>query len=752
MNQYRLPRQPFKCGNSPTGESCPVGPVHGRCTLSQSDPAGKECRPLRTLIWWSRSIQVCATLIALIGVSLAWSNLGGKQSLAPGPLSSAHAQLLVAAHHGNNSELAIPAESRCASCHPGNETKTAKLKQSDLCLKCHIQEMPDAVYGSPHDLHGKSLEELVANGDRPNTQSTWAKLVSRSPIDWQNQSSECSQCHREHQGSAQNLNEMTSERCQACHRNAFHSFSSDHPEFKDYPYGRTTNIEFDHVKHRDLHFSKKAATFDCKTCHIQSDQVGVVGQVFRSVAFEQACASCHTQPIKSAIQDGLIVLQIPSINRKEMKSFGSDILGWPMQASLLTDGVVPPIMRMLIESEPGGVELLRELPVSGRLVELDVADPQGRATLLKLSDMTKQLMQKLANEGQPGFRSAVENLLSKSGTLASALPSNSKKLPNDWLDRFASGIPPDLFRAAWDEWFEQANSPIALGQNVPNRVPSIQVSGKSSGDEDDLLTGNEESLLNPIDNSLLSNDPKSLMAPAGKGVSKSERFKDSRAWDQLAFGGWMIDRQRMAIVYVPIGHADPWLSRWIELEELRQTQSPNHRISLAQQCRQCHALSSQNRSVKPEVSGKALAAGSSMIKKTSAANAVPLIKSDEPLAQSNWSVAFRKANQSSFSQQLPSEERENACWKSEKRAANLRQITKFDHTPHLTLPKLSDCQSCHQLNPNNTLASRQTEFSPMQKSQCTDCHQKNAAGESCTQCHDYHVGIKGWIEGRPARP
>ena len=700
MNQYRLPRQPFKCGNSPTGEPCSIGPVHGQCTLSQSDPAGKECRPLRTLIWWSRSIQVCATLIALIGVSLAWSNLGGKQSLAPGPLSSAHAQLLVAAHHGNNTELAIPAESRCASCHPGNETKTATVKQSDLCLKCHIQELPDAVHGSPHDLHGKSLEELVANGDRPNTKSIWAKLVSRSPIAWQNQSSECSQCHREHQGSSQSLNEMTSERCQACHRNAFHSFSSDHPEFKDYPYGRTKNIEFDHVKHRDSHFSKTAATFDCKTCHVQSDQVGVVGQVFRSVAFEQACASCHTQPIKSAIQDGLIVLQIPSINRKEMKSFGSDILGWPMQASLLTDGVVPPIMRMLIESEPGGVELLNELPVSGRLVELDVADPQGRATLLKLSDMTKQLMQKLANEGQPGFRSAVENLLSTSGALASALPSQSKALPNAWLDRFASGIPPDLFRAAWDEWFEQANSPIALGQNAPKGaivrkgLPSIQASGKSSDDEDDLLTGNEESLLNPTDNSLLSDDPKSLMAPAGKGVSKSERFKDSRAWDQLAFGGWMIDRQRMAIVYVTSGHADPWLSRWIELENLRQTTSPNHKISLAQQCRQCHALSSLNRS----------------------------------------------------------DERENACWKSEKRAANLRQITKFDHTPHLTLPKLSDCQSCHQLNPNNTLASRQTEFSPMQKSQCTDCHQKNAAGESCTQCHDYHVGNKGWIEGRPARP
>jgi Zn finger protein HypA/HybF involved in hydrogenase expression len=708
MNHYRLPRQPFKCGNSPTGEPCPFGPVRGRCSQSKSDSNSKDCRPLRTLIWWSRSIQVSATLLALIAVSLAWSNLGGKQSLAPGPLSRAHAQLLVAAHHNNDGELGILAESRCASCHPGGHAATVGAMQSDLCLKCHIQEMPDAVHGSPHDLHGKSLEELVANGDRLSTKSNWTKLVNRSPIAWQNQSLECSQCHREHQGATHDLNEMTSERCQACHRNAFHSFSSDHPEFKDYPYGRTKSVEFDHVKHRDLHFSKKSAAFDCKTCHVQSGQVGVVGQVFRSVAFEQACASCHTEPIKSATQDGLIVLQIPSINLKEMKGFGEEILNWPMQASLLTDGAIPPIMRMLIESEPGGIALLGELPASGRLVELDTTDSRSRATLVKLSVMTKQLMQKLANEGQPGFRSAVENLLSTSGPLTSTLPSESKATPNSWLDRFASGIPPDLFRAAWNEWFEAGVVAPAIGQTVAHASSTFPSTRSPRGD-DDLLLGN--------DDNLLSNDPNSLVTPSAIGNSKSERFKDSRSWDQLAFGGWMIDRQRMAIVYVPNGHADPWLSRWIELEEQRQGTLPEHKIALAHQCRQCHSLSSLN-------------------------------QSNSPVSKSNRSVSFREANQSKFRLQMLSGEHENACWKSEKRAANLRQITKFDHTPHLTLPRLSDCRTCHQLNANSSPVFHQPEFAPMKKSQCTDCHQKNAAGESCTQCHDYHVGIKGWTQGQ----
>ena len=707
MKHYRLPGQAFKCGNSPTGEPCPVGPIGGRCSQILSDPTNQGCRPLRTLIWWSRTVRLSATLVALIGVSLAWSNLGGKQSLAPGPLSKSHAQLLVAIQLGD----------RCAACHAGQSLASAST-QSDLCLKCHIHEMPDAGYGSPHDLHGKSLDELVAHGNRPTTKSSLAKLVSRSPIAWKDNATQCSQCHREHQGSMQDLTEMTSARCQACHRDQFHSFATDHPEFENYPFDRRTkSIEFDHTKHRDLHFTKKSANFDCKSCHVQTEQVGVVGQVFRSVSFEHACEACHKEPIKSAIQDGLIVLQIPSINRKELLSVGADIGSWPTQASQLTDGVVPSVMRLLIESEPGGIELLNELPANGRLVELDIKQEQARSTLVKLSEMTRQLMKKLANEGQPGFRSTVEKLVTTSGPMQSNV-SSPRQSP--WLDRFSSGIPPDLFRAAWSEWFEdRKTTPLAI-QKAPLSPSNVHLSASLRFADDDLLSGNDNLLLNS-DNSKIKVD------------STSDRFKDSRAWDQLAFGGWMIDRQRMAIVYVPSGHADEWLSRWIELEEMRQgsypigdSESLKNGIAMASQCRQCHSLQPAN-------------------------------KRDEPLHQDKWSVAFRHANQNPLSQELlDSESGANACWKSKRRAANLRQITKFDHTPHLALPKINDCRTCHQLAPIRTpdasdssealLKSANQEFAPMQKSQCANCHQPNAAGDSCTQCHNYHVGIRGWLE------
>ena len=745
MDHYRLPNQHYQCGNAPNGTPCPLGPIGSKCSNSHSDQeALSSCTPLRTFKWWSQSIQLATALIALFGISLAWSNLGGRKAIAPGSLSRSHAQLLTSFQAENAHSPGIDEANRCAACHPGSDmavSHDAAAKQSELCLKCHVQDMPDAKHGSPHDLHGRALEQLLAVDDANASRPIWGKLASFNSFDWHSQPLECSQCHREHRGGTHDLKEMTSQRCQACHREKYQSFASDHAEFKDYPYGRAKSIAFDHAKHQEVHFTKKGTQFDCRMCHLQSDQVGVVGRVFRSVAFEQACASCHAQPIKSAIQDGLIVLQIPSFNCKELLSSGSDIGKWPEQASLLTDGVIPPVMRLLIESEPGGPELLSELPASGRLVELDPKDERSRVVMMKLASMTKQLLRKLANEGQPGFRGSVERLIATSATQES-VHSISRSSP--WLDQIANGMPPDLFRAAWNEWFEtERPSPIVSQINTqdaiatrpsPVRFSSTIKQAEVKQADDDLLSG-PGSLLKPKDDDLLSGTPSLLQSP-NVANSSPNGFKDSRPFDQLAYGGWMIDRQRMAIVYVPKGHADEWLSRWIELEEMRPSSAP-FRIALAQQCRQCHQLNS----ISAALDASPVASNSWLDDKTS-------LQGQLPTKQAlTWSVAFRQANESSLQQSpmvtaersLPPADQLNACWKSVRRSANIRPITKFDHTPHLTLPSISDCRSCHLLNPTS-LHSKE-EFAPMLKSQCASCHQANAAGDSCTQCHNYHVAL-----------
>ncbi len=125
----------------------------------------------------------------------------------------------------------------------------------------------------------------------------------------------------------------------------------------------------------------------------------------------------------------------------------------------------------------------------------------------------------------------------------------------------------------------------------------------------------------------------------------------------------------------------------------------------------------------------------------------------------------------------------SSAWKSVEKPRNLKTFTQFDHTPHLTLPTLSDCKHCHQFDeekPQSTLRERwqdlaadsarlgnrvspvayesQTcehllgEFQPMRRQQCTACHHPGSASDACTQCHNYHVGNAGylWQSAQPA--
>src|SRR5690606_18244983 len=78
----------------------------------------------------------------------------------------------------------------------------------------------------------------------------------------------------------------------------------------------------------------------------------------------------------------------------------------------------------------------------------------------------------------------------------------------------------------------------------------------------------------------------------------------------------------------------------------------------------------------------------------------------------------------------------------------LRGFTKFSHAPHLLPVELRDCTTCHALAPVPTVdanykgfnpAVHASDFQPISKAMCASCHTRGAVGESCTQCHNYHV-------------
>ncbi len=752
-NQYRTPHARFRCGLSNSGKSCKDGPIGSRC--SQSIDGEDGCVPIRTLRGWRRLVFIASTLLSILLVLILLPSWQRHTAIAPGPLSHAHAQLLHASF--NSGSEAINSNDRCAACHPNTLSSEARALltevhsrsgvapavglQSQLCLNCHLDTMPNGLAGTPHDLVGEDLAELLNS------------VTSSPPKALAKMATECSQCHREHQGNSQMLSQITSERCQACHRTQFDSFAKGHPDFTLYPEASPRSISFDHGKHRDLHFAKKSTSFDCKACHLSDDRTGVVGNIFRSVSFEHACASCHQEPLQTQSTDGVLVLQIPSLDRNVLRQGGVELGPWPVAASQIMDGELSPLWRELIRQAPDGEVILNRLPPSGRLQDIDLENRDQLVNVGKLAEAIRHQLKKLASEGQPGLR----QILEKSEGVPS-LPSRDR-----WLNAFASGVPVDLFRTAHSRWFATNGEDVPSSQGNPQQVggsndlvirqpsrrspPVIlfandartlenqglvenQNEGAPSGDllgGEDLL-GEGDSLLNNSDSLLLDGDD---LLSGGESILnqptplQTAPEKPLKGWEHMPYGGWMIDEARVALVYIPQPHGDRWLSRWIEWSLLQETQNIGTKTGVAgqgivQQCLQCHSMNEST------------------------------FRQDSALDPSSIFLASSRRGRLNSNGDI------DQAWKIQQRPDSFRSITKFNHAPHLTIASLNDCQSCHVLDKVATPDSLSVashgweengrvvhhEFRGMNKTLCATCHQRNGAGDSCTQCHNYHVHSK----------
>ena len=184
----------------------------------------------------------------------------------------------------------------------------------------------------------------------------------------------------------------------------------------------------------------------------------------------------------------------------------------------------------------------------------------------------------------------------------------------------------------------------------------------------------------------------------GAGANSGAQPTRDEVREQVAAGGWFRDGVTMSLRYRPIGHADPWLRAWLDV--LAEAASGPHgklvepllRASMKPtapgQCGSCHSLDRD--------------AGRFVIQWG------PLDVEREP-----------------------------------------RAFTRFSHAPHVMQPKSGDCASCHRLAVGAEVMASYTAddphrfapgFEPMSKAACAACHTPTAAGDSCTQCHQYHGG------------
>lgn len=174
-------------------------------------------------------------------------------------------------------------------------------------------------------------------------------------------------------------------------------------------------------------------------------------------------------------------------------------------------------------------------------------------------------------------------------------------------------------------------------------------------------------------------------------------------------GSWSRDETTFTVRYQPAVHADPVLTAWIEV--LANTPHLEQRpIALA------------------------------MFKELTKSTAPGLCATCHSVEQANAETMV-------------------VNWRTTPRATPQRGFTKFTHDPHLVLPQLNDCASCHAVVDAAIAVTAYADyaphhfvndFKPITKRQCAECHTHTAAGDSCQSCHNYHVeAVEAWRMDMP---
>lgn len=719
------PQRAWVCGYAELGQCCAAGPTaKGLCgraeqgqngqngqhgSQGQRDEQGQRrtpelppCVPRRSHWHQRRSLRMNLAVLTG-GILLLLMSLPSREKhFVPGELSRKHAQIL---------ENTLVSQ-RCGLCHPGSHAgsdiawsllstlASSAGRQDALCMQCHQGHMPTAGAGLPHDL----------------------SPVSDGAPERATEATHCATCHIEHHGRSFDLKAMSDDRCQACHRRKFESFSSGHPDFANYPPERARELAFSHQQHADKHFPQKNRQFDCRQCHLDANGTASSGQVSRSVAFETGCAECHSQPIEAAISGGWALLELPSIEASAAES-EAGLENWPRAARFGFEGTISPVLRALLAADSNALTALKKLPASGRLSELSTFDGARHEVTSALARAIAQLIDDTARDGQAAWRSRLAAVTQTK--LGPALTASDQRL----IEAMIAGLPPDLFRKIQSQWF---SSETTLADNRPQvRLTATHNGGGESLLADDSLLG--EASIAPEDDDLALIAPLAAgdapLASASSSSSSNTEASPFKGATHVSSGGWYLDEPTLALKYMPTGHADQtlaaWTLWWKRIEAAGRSQPP---VSAAAQipggCVACHRLPSP----------------------ASAA------------AAHAWTLA-------------------NA-WKVAQQDPNHKEFTKFNHAPHLSLPAVSDCKYCHVLSGGSAArvagidAARRrvagisaaagglvasnshahlhdgeqqpphvgaSEFEKLQLSQCVACHRPNGANAGCLQCHNYHI-------------
>lgn len=444
---------------------CSRSQVHGGTCETGPDPSGNCCThnigcvPKRNLRS-KRKIFVGCCVAVVTGVLLLgiW-NPNRTDFLAPGGLSANHAQIWSS---GNSSD-------RCVACHAAGAANPISWlvdavsggshigqPQYQKCLACHEDTLGANHALQVHNVSKRTIADVSAKHN--NMASSELKLFS-SPVN-HNGEIACAQCHQEHHGADHHLSAMTDSQCQSCHQGQFKSFETGHPEFTTLLEVSRTKIAFDHFSHQSKHFATTNQSFDCNSCHTPDQFESVI----QTKPFEESCGSCHNEKIEASLSQGLPVFSLPILDSSLLKRNGLDVGQWPESADGGFDGTIPPLMKVLLSSDPRAANAMKFLGPEFDLYEIDEADTAQLKAAYQLAIATKSLMFDLSANGQMGLAKRLE-------TIAGDSVSQSK------LRMMLGSLSADTFVQAQKQWFPDLGEEIDLIQTNNNDIPLEIASG-----------------------------------------------------------------------------------------------------------------------------------------------------------------------------------------------------------------------------------------------------------------------------------
>ncbi len=723
------------------GGPCSEGPFpDGRCAHPR-----ERCVPTLSRRAARARVAKWALLVTLGAVLVVLAPNRRATWVSPGPVSQAHGEI-----------------ASCDGCHPAfSAGVTGWLGQSieartpqeagAPCLACHrLGDQPFSAHGQPFGVLETRRAVSEARRDATSDPLRLAVAGAVFPVSAADPVG-CAVCHREHQGENARLGRISDDRCQSCHSEQFESFANGHPEFESYPANRRTHLVFDHVRHIARHFASRTdvvAPTTCGGCH-ESD---LFGRRMLVKPFAESCASCHLSQIdgraRTAGTTALAVLTVPGMDLQTLAAQGFDVGEWPRFAE---EEITPLLHLLLFGDREVRDDLWRTMQVED-LLDLRDASPEVLGSVARVAWAVKELMFDVMVSGSEALGARLE-------------ATTGQRLERAALVELLGALPRDVVTAAQEEWFPdlltevpryrageivvaghrelpavgagspaaEVTSPVRDERDAsPNLLAEDAEDHGSPAGDDELLGGDDRLLAE--DDHLLAGDDELLMGDEelwggdgsdellGAGGDDEDLFAfaddltdasaadgdagadalvelptvDPEQW--AALGGWY--RANYSLYYRPVGHADRFLRTWLDVlaatfgTSAERVARPVFRALTDPQapgsCAKCHSIDAR-----PD--------------------------------------GGRVVN-----------------WQPTRVTAGTTELTMFQHVSHFSVTDQEGCLSCHALNADarpldyytgTDPTSYASSFADISKSHCEGCHVSGAAGDACTQCHGYHVGV-----------